>query len=405
LPHCFLLPIIKAKKNTKNKRPIFGSVFNFNIMPNLPFVSEIQNLLAGNTQQILAMGETGPYLMGLPLAPETSPAGEPKVLVTGGAGYIGSHTVRELQQRGHNVVVVDNLSSGHADAVSVPLIQADLTDAAAVDKVFTDYNISAVIHFAGSIRVDESMREPEKYFRNNVVTSINLANAMVRHGVKKLVYSSSAAVYGNPARIPIKEEDECVPSNPYGESKLLVEKIIGNYNKVHGLSAVALRYFNAAGAGLDGSTGEAHPVETHLIPKILDVVIRKEQSFKVFGNDYTTRDGTAVRDYVHVLDLAAVHAVALDKIQSAPGLYAYNVGTGNGYSIMQVVQEVLEVTRRMVICEAHPRREGDPAILVANPSKLKRELGYELKYSDLNTIVKTAWEWHKKLNAVLQSPK
>jgi UDP-glucose 4-epimerase len=250
--------------------------------------------------------------------------------------------------------------------------------------------------------VDESVREPEKYFRNNVVSSINLANAMIRHGVKKLVYSSSAAVYGNPTRIPIKEEDECVPTNPYGETKLLVEKIIGNYHQVHNLSAVALRYFNAAGASLDGSTGENHPVETHLIPKILDVVIRKDQSFKVFGNDYPTRDGTAVRDYVHVLDLAAVHAVALDKVQSTPGLYAYNVGTGRGYSIMQVIQEVLEVTRRMVICDPHPRREGDPAILVADPTKLKQELGYELKYSDLNTIVKTAWEWHKKLNAGAQ---
>jgi UDP-glucose 4-epimerase len=367
-------------------------------MPNLPFVQEINNLIAANANQVLGMGETGPYLTDLLPAPDTAPQGEPKILVTGGAGYIGSHAVRELQLRGYKVVVADNLSTGHAGAVSVPLVQADLTDSAAVDRLFTDYNISAVLHFAGSIRVDESVREPEKYFKNNVVASINLANAMVRHGVKKLVYSSSAAVYGNPARIPIKEEDECIPSNPYGESKLLVEKVIGNYHKVHGLSAVALRYFNAAGASLDGGTGENHPVETHLIPRILDVVLRKDGALKVFGNDYPTRDGTAVRDYVHVLDLAAVHAAALDKVQSQPGLYVYNVGTGNGYSIMQVVQEVLEVTRRMVVCDPQPRREGDPAILVADPGKLKSELGLELKYSDLNTIVKTAWEWHKKLN-------
>lgn len=373
-------------------------------MPTLPFVSEIQNLLASNTDQVLAMGETGPYLAGLEPAPDTAPQGEPKILVTGGAGYIGSHTVHELQLRGHKVIVVDNLSTGHESAVSVPLIKTDLTDAAAVDKIFTDYNIAAVIHFAGSIRVDESVLEPEKYFRNNVVSSINLANAMVRHGVKKLVYSSSAAVYGNPANIPIKESDECVPTNPYGESKLLVEKIIENYHKVHNLSAVALRYFNAAGAALDGSTGENHPVETHLIPRILDVVLHKKDSLQVYGNDYPTRDGTAVRDYVHVLDLAAVHAVALDKVQATPGIYAYNVGTGQGYSIMQVVQEVLEVTRRMVICEPQPRREGDPAILVADSTKLIQELGYELKYSDLSTIIKTAWEWHKKLNTIATPP-
>lgn len=369
-------------------------------MPNLPFVKEIENLIAVNTRQVLAMGEMGPYLTDPALSPETSPSGEPRILVTGGAGYIGSHTVRELQLRGHKVVVLDNLSTGHAEAVGVPLVNIDLTDAEAVDKIFTDYNFIAVVHFAGSIRVDESVKEPEKYFKNNVVASINLANAMIKHGVKKLVYSSSAAVYGNPERIPIKEVDDCIPTNPYGESKLLVEKIINHYHLVHGLNAVALRYFNAAGAGLDGSTGENHPVETHLIPKILDVVIRKEPAFKVFGNDYPTRDGTAVRDYVHVLDLAAVHASALDKIMTTPGSYALNIGTGTGYSIMQVVQEVLEVTRRMVVCESHPRREGDPAILVADPSKLKQELGYELKYSDLSTIVKTAWEWHKKLNAI-----
>ncbi len=369
-------------------------------MPTLPFVNEIHNLLATNQNQVLAMGETGPYLADLPPSPDRSPAGEPKILVTGGAGYIGSHTVRELTARGHRVIVVDNLSSGHEQAVSVPLTKVDLTDAAAVDQLFMDNNISAVIHFAGSIRVDESVREPEMYFRNNVVSSINLANAMIRHGVKKLVYSSSAAVYGNPVRIPIKEEDEKVPTNPYGETKLLVEHIIENYHKIHGLAAVALRYFNAAGASLDSSTGENHPVETHLIPKIFDVVIRKDPALKVFGSDYPTRDGSAVRDYVHVLDLAAVHALALDKVQATPGLYAYNVGTGNGYSIMQVVQEVLEVTRRMVTCDPQPRREGDPAILVADSGKLKSELGYDLKYSDLNTIVKSAWEWHKKLNRI-----
>lgn len=373
-------------------------------MSQLPFVSEIENLLAANQNQVLGVSESGPFLTDIGAAPERSPSGEPKILVTGGAGYIGSHTVKELLLRGHQVLVLDNMSSGHAEVVTAPILQVDLLDAAALDKVFLENNISAVIHFAGSIRVDESVKEPEKYFQNNVVTSINLANAMVKHGVKKLVYSSSAAVYGNPVKIPIQETDECVPTNPYGETKLLVEKIIRNYHAIHGMSAVALRYFNAAGAALDGTTGENHPVETHLIPRILDVVIKKDEAFKVFGKDYPTRDGTAVRDYVHVLDLAAVYALALDKVLIQPGLYAYNVGTGTGYSIMQMVQEVLEVTRKMVICEAHPRREGDPAILVADPTLLKQELNYELKYSDLNTIVKTAWEWHKKLNNIQTPP-
>ena len=344
------------------------------------------------------MGENGPLLADLELS-EKNTGGREAILVTGGMGYIGSHTVRELMARGKDVVVLDNLSGGHKAPLEVKLVEGDLSDPIILDKVFSESNITAVVHFAGSIRVDESVREPEKYFRNNVVTSMNLANAMLAHGVKNIVYSSSAAVYGNPAKIPIKEEDEKVPTNPYGETKLMVEKIFGNYHVQHGLNSVALRYFNAAGASLDAMLGENHAVETHIIPKILDVVLRKESAFKVFGNDYPTRDGTAVRDYVHVLDLAAVHILALEKLSQTPGLYAYNVGTGKGYSIMQVIQEVLEVTRRMVICEPQPRREGDPAILVADSTKLKNELGYELKYSDLKTIITTAWEWHKKLNS------
>jgi UDP-glucose 4-epimerase len=363
----------------------------------LPFVREIENLLEQNQKRILMMGETGPYLGDLELKGKVN-SGPEKILVTGGMGYIGSHTVRELIARKKNVLVLDNLSGGHKPSLGVDLVEGDLLDPVILEKIFTENNISSVVHFAGSIRVDESVREPEKYFRNNVVTSMNLVNAMLKYDVNKIVYSSSAAVYGNPTKIPIKEEDECVPTNPYGETKLLVEKIFRNYHAQHGLSSVALRYFNAAGASLDAVLGENHKVETHIIPKILDVVIRKDDAFKVFGNDYPTRDGTAVRDYVHVLDLAAVHILALEKIGNAPGVHAYNVGTGKGYSIMQVIQEVLEVTRKMVICEQQPRREGDPAILVADSSKLKQELGYDLKFSDLKTIVSTAWEWHKKMH-------
>lgn len=367
----------------------------------LPFVSEIENLLAQNANGILMMGETGPYLGQFEPAPAKLPVGREKILVTGGVGYIGSHAVKELQNRGHEILVLDNFSAGRtglpANITGVQIVQGDLNDAKLLDEVFSGNNILAVVHFAGLIRVDESVHEPGKYFLNNVGGSVNLANAMLKHGVKRLVYSSSAAVYGNPAKIPVKESDACVPTNPYGETKLITEKIIQNYNKIHGFSAVALRYFNAAGAALDASTGEDHVVETHLIPKILDVAARRSDFLKIFGNDYPTRDGTAVRDYVHVQDLAIVHALALDKIMKESGVFAYNVGTGNGYSIMQVVQEVMEVTRRMIVCQSEPRREGDPAILVADASKLKAELGYELKYSDLNTIVKTAWEWHKKL--------
>ncbi|HYC29702.1 MAG TPA: UDP-glucose 4-epimerase GalE [Chitinophagaceae bacterium] len=400
LPRSFLLPIIKTNKAAKNKsRPVrfLFVIMTFTHM-SLPFTKEIEELLAKNNKQVLVMGENGPLLADLELS-EKNTGGREAILVTGGMGYIGSHTVRELMARGKDVVVLDNLSGGHKAPLEVKLVEGDLSDPIILDKVFSESNITAVVHFAGSIRVDESVREPEKYFRNNVVTSMNLANAMLAHGVKNIVYSSSAAVYGNPAKIPIKEEDEKVPTNPYGETKLMVEKIFGNYHVQHGLNSVALRYFNAAGASLDAMLGENHAVETHIIPKILDVVLRKESAFKVFGNDYPTRDGTAVRDYVHVLDLAAVHILALEKLSQTPGLYAYNVGTGKGYSIMQVIQEVLEVTRRMVICEPQPRREGDPAILVADSTKLKNELGYELKYSDLKTIITTAWEWHKKLNS------
>jgi UDP-glucose 4-epimerase len=390
--------MIKTNKAPKNKMPIRIG-FCYIPMSHIPYISEIESLLAqNNDKRILKVGEKGPYLADLELS-NSQNQGAGKILVTGGAGYIGSHTVKELLARGHQLIVFDNLSSGHQENVNgAQFVQGDLTDEAALEKLFLDHNILSVVHFAGAIRVDESVKEPEKYFHSNVVGSLNLVNFMLRHGVKKIVYSSSAAVYGNPEKVPIKEDDDCIPTNPYGETKLLVEKIIRNYHAQHGMSAVALRYFNAAGASLDASIGENHPVETHIIPRILDVVLRKDEAFKIFGNDYPTRDGTAVRDYVHVLDLAIVHALALEKLEKEPGVYAYNVGTGKGYSNNQVVQEVLEVTRKMVICDPQPRREGDPAILIADSTKLKTELGYELKFSDMHTIIETAWRWHKKLN-------
>jgi UDP-glucose 4-epimerase len=325
------------------------------------------------------------------------------ILVTGGAGYIGSHTVHELQSQGQNVVVFDNLSSGYLKNMSCPLVVGDLLDTKALDKVFEDYNIEAVIHFAGSIIVEESVLNPQKYFQNNVVGSLNLLNAMVKHGVKKLVYSSSAAVYGSPRYVPIDENHACQPTNPYGESKLMFERISEWYYSAHDVSSVALRYFNAAGGSPELNLGESHPVETHLIPRVLRVANREDDLLKIFGHDYPTPDGTAVRDYIHVKDLARAHSLALNKLKQDSGHFFYNLGTGHGYSVAQIVDTVMEVTSKMVPIERAERRPGDPPILVADNKKAKAELGFEPKVSDLNTIISSAWEWHKLKQKVKQN--
>lgn len=367
-----------------------------NFMPNLPHFEEIESLLSNNPGQVVVVENGLPKLETLQLLEGIEVTSTSKILVTGGAGYIGSHTVSELRKQGFEIIILDDLSTGHAQAVGANLIQGNLLDKELLEKVFTENNIVVVIHFAGAIRVEESVQDPDKYFLNNVQTSINLLNVMLKHHVSKLVYSSSAAVYGSPARIPIQEGDPTVPTNPYGESKLLVEKIIHNYHDRFGLSAVIFRYFNAAGASLDCFLGESHPIETHLIPKILDVAIGKDESLKVFGNDYPTRDGSAVRDYVHVVDLARAHVAAVQKLAGSAGVFTYNIGTGTGYSIMQVIQESLEVTRKMIVCEVQPRRPGDPPMLVADSSKIKNEMNFTLEHSDLRTIIQTAWKWHKK---------
>ena len=328
---------------------------------------------------------------------ESKNTGMSKILVTGGAGYIGSHTVQALQKNGYEVVVLDNLSSGHMENVSCPLIVGDLNDTNLLDKIFQTHNIEAVVHFAGSIIVSESVTNPEKYFQNNTICSINLANAMVRHGVKKIIFSSTAAVYGNPHYMPIDEDHPKLPTNPYGETKLSFEKVLKWYFASHGISSVSLRYFNAAGASLDCSIGEAHPLETHLIPKILNVAARIEPAVKIFGTDYETFDGTAIRDYIHVVDLAQAHILALNKIEKEPGHFSYNVGTGNGFSNKQVVDAVVEVTQRMIPIECTDRRAGDPPSLVADATLIRNELGFEPQHSDLKTIIQTAWNWHKKM--------
>ncbi len=320
-----------------------------------------------------------------------------KILVTGGAGYIGSHTVKHLQTLNKEVIVLDNLSTGHASCVKCPLIIGDLSDKHLLEKIFTEYKFDAVVHFAGSVIVEESVLFPDKYFENNLANGLNLLDVMARHKVGKMVFSSSAAVYGEPHYVPVDEEHSKKPLNPYGETKWIFEKILKWYGEAFGISSVSLRYFNAAGASLDAILGEDAPVVTHLISKVLRVAAKQEEVLKIFGNDYPTFDGTCIRDYIHVEDLAIAHNLALQKLEEEVGVFNYNVGSGKGRSVAEVVNACMEVTRRMIPIEYSPRRPGDPAVLVADPTKIQNELGFSAPNSDLETIVKTAWAWHLKL--------
>lgn len=323
------------------------------------------------------------------------------ILVTGGAGYIGSHTVKLLQEQGKSIIVLDNLSSGHAKYVTCPLIVGDLADKTLLNKIFAEYLIDAVIHFAASLIVEESVLFPGKYFQNNVVNGLNLLEAMAAHKVNKIIFSSTAAVYGEPHYNPIDESHPKLPINPYGESKLMFEKILKRFQSAHDLSSVSLRYFNAAGASPDASLGEDKNHVTHLVPRVLRVAARQQEVLEVYGNDYDTADGTCVRDYIHVLDLAQAHLLALKKLDQETGAFVYNVGTGRGHSVNEIVQAAMEVTNKMIPIEYAPRRPGDPASLVADAQKIRTELGFEPQYSDLPTILGTAWEWHKKKQAEL----
>lgn len=320
-----------------------------------------------------------------------------KILVTGGAGYIGSIMTRQLVDQGFEVVVVDNLSSGHRQAVdkraNFELI--DLGQEKAVEGVFKKYKFDAIIHFAGVISMGESMENPAKYFKINVFNALNLFEVMVRYKVLKLIFSSSAGVYGNPVRLPILEDDSKKPTNPYGESKLMVEKILGWYDKIFGLRSISLRYFNAAGAALDGKLGEDHHPETHIIPLAIKTALGEREGFKLFGEDYETPDGTCIRDYVHVEDLCSAHLLALKALFEGSKTKVYNVGTGRGYSNKEVIAMVKRVSKVDFPVKICARRPGDATELVANPTRIKKELGWEPRYSDLKTIVKTAWHWHK----------
>ncbi|GGE45450.1 UDP-glucose 4-epimerase GalE [Pullulanibacillus camelliae] len=317
------------------------------------------------------------------------------VLVTGGAGYIGSHTVLYLKQKGLDVVVYDNLLTGHRGAVQgVPLIEGDLHDEEQLKSVFDSYSIDAVVHFAASSLVGESVQDPLKYYDNNVAGTLSLLKQMIAHDVKKIVFSSTAATYGEPQSIPIKESDQTAPTNPYGETKLAIEKMFKWSEAAYGLKSISLRYFNAAGADPDGTIGEDHKPESHLIPIILQVALGQRDHISIFGNDYPTEDGTCIRDYIHVMDLAQAHYLALKKLEETNESGIYNLGNGQGFSVRQVINACRRVTGKEIKAIESPRRSGDPAELIATSEKAEKELGWQPVYTELDKIVEHAWAWH-----------
>lgn len=318
-----------------------------------------------------------------------------RILVTGGAGYIGSHAVRLFLARGHDVWVYDNLSMGHRGAVPAErLIAADLCETQRLDHALMLHRIEAVVHFAAFAFVGESVTNPAKYYQNNFVNTLNLLDALRRHKIGRIVFSSTCATYGVPEVVPITEDEKQKPINPYGNTKLAVEHALADYAAAYGWGFAALRYFNAAGASPDGSIGEDHDPETHLIPLVLQAALGQRSAIEVFGADYPTPDGTCVRDYIHVDDLADAHLLALEAL--APGKQLrYNLGTGRGYSVREVIRAAEEVTGKKVGVKEGPRRAGDPPVLVAASEKVQRELGWRPKYTDLRSVVETAWKWHR----------
>lgn len=340
-----------------------------------------------------------------------------KILVTGGAGYIGGTVAGLLVEKGHRALVFDNLSHGRRDLLpaGVGLVQGELADRAFLENLFTQardegHPFDGVLHFAALIEAGESMIHPEIFFRNNTASTLSLIEAMLAHGPRRLVFSSTAAVYGEPEAVPIQEDARLLPTNAYGESKLLVEQMLAWMYRIHGLRYASLRYFNVAGAP-EGPTGqitrgEAHQPESHLIPLVLDVALGRRASIKIFGDDYPTADGTCVRDYIHVSDLAEAHLLALNALENAPESASdeshdfrpliYNLGNGTGFSVREVIESARRVTGHPIPVEVHPRRLGDPAVLVASSAKAIRELGWKPRYTQLDDIVRTAWAWHQR---------
>ena len=317
------------------------------------------------------------------------------ILVVGGAGYIGSHMVWYLGQMGRNVIVVDNLSSGHEDALQHGhLILGDLSDRDFIYDVFKSYSVDAVMHFASSIQVSESMVDPAKYYKNNIANGLNLLDAMITHNVKKMIFSSTAAIFGNPTTTLIDENHDRAPINTYGHTKLMFEQILADYDRAYNLKSVCLRYFNAAGGHPEGLMGERHDPETHLIPLVIEAASGKRPEIVVFGQDYDTPDGTCIRDYIHVLDLAEAHWLALNHLLDGGNSESYNLGNGSGYSVSEVIAMVEKVTNLRVPLRYGIRRQGDPAVLVADSQKIKNHLGWAPKFSSLGDIIEHAWRWH-----------
>ena len=318
------------------------------------------------------------------------------VLVVGGAGYIGSHQVKMLDEAGYNVVVYDNLSTGYDELITVDdFVRGDLADKSKLKETFAIYDIDAVMHFAAFIEVGESVKDPSKYYNNNVTNVINLLDVMVEHNINNFIFSSTAAVYGEPKDIPIKEDQDKSPINPYGKSKLMVEEILSDYESAYGIKYNCFRYFNASGADESGEIGEMHDPETHLIPLVLKTALGERDEIYIFGTDYDTRDGTCIRDYIHVNDLPRAHMKGLERLFSGGTSEAFNLGSGQGYSVREIIEKARKITDiDFTVIEDEPRA-GDPAVLIADSSKAQDILDWELEY-DLEDIINTAWNWHQK---------
>lgn len=317
------------------------------------------------------------------------------ILVPGGAGYIGSHTVAELLKQGEEVVIIDNLQKGHKDAVlGGKFYIGDIRDDIFMDKVLSENQIDSVIHFAADSLVGESVVDPLKYYQNNVYTSMRLLTKLKEFNIKNIVFSSTAATYGEPENVPILETDRTLPTNPYGETKLAIEKALRWCDEAYGIRYTALRYFNAAGAHESGKIGEDHNPESHLIPLVLQTALGNRESVSIFGDDYQTQDGTCIRDYIHVTDLANAHVLALKRLKDGGSSSIYNLGNGKGFSVKEVVDVARKVTGKTIKSVITPRRAGDPAILVASSDKAKKELGWKPEFDSLEFIIESAWKWH-----------
>ncbi|SFQ51662.1 UDP-glucose 4-epimerase [Psychrobacillus psychrotolerans] len=319
------------------------------------------------------------------------------VLITGGAGYIGSHTVKYFLDQNEDIVVIDNLQSGYMDAVDLEYFyKIDLRNKKALDKIFKTHNFEAIIHFAANSLVGESMTKPYEYYDNNLYGMMCLLDVMKENNVNKIVFSSTAATYGEPKNIPILEENETNPTNPYGETKLAMEKMMKWFGQAYGIKYVSLRYFNAAGAHESGNIGEDHDPETHLIPLILQVPLGQREKIYIYGDDYKTKDGTCIRDYIHVMDLSSAHFLALEYLRKDSPSEIFNLGYGNGYSVKEVIDVARKVTNHKIPVEVKERRAGDPAVLIASSDNAKRILGWEPQFDSLEKIITDAWRWHMK---------